>query len=78
MRAWGARERGQCGNIVIAVSMSVLGTDCPECGSEIVVNLQASHRPFSDNEKMVYRVVCDNCGFAFDAHFEDLVLREVE
>ena len=56
------------------MSISLYVCDCPECNSEIAVNLEATHRPFSDNEKMVYRVVCDSCGLSYDVHFEDLRL----
>jgi hypothetical protein len=83
MRTSGARDlrsRGNafvgCVTIIFAMSTSVLYTDCPECGSEITVDLGTSHRPFSDNEKMMYRLVCDSCGLSFDAHFEDLLPRE--
>jgi transcription elongation factor Elf1 len=48
--------------------------DCPECNSEVEVDLAAAHRPFSDNLKMVYRVVCGDCGLTYDVHFEDLRL----
>ncbi len=58
------------------MSTSVLCVDCPECGSEIIVNLGTAHRPFGDNEKMLYRLVCTICGLSYDVHFEDLVLRE--
>lgn len=66
----------QCDTINLAMSDSVLYTDCPECGSEIIVDLATAHRPFSDNEKMMYRLVCNTCGLAFDMHFEDLLPRE--
>lgn len=56
------------------MSISPYVCDCPECNSEIAVDLEAAHRPFSDNEKLVYRVVCDNCGLSCDVHFEDLRL----
>jgi hypothetical protein len=59
-----------------AMSTSVLCTDCPECSSELMVNLGTAHRPFGDNEKMLYRLVCAICGLSYDVHFEDLVLRE--
>ena len=55
---------------------SLLCADCPECRSEILVNLGTSHRPFSDNEKMLYRLVCSTCGLSYDVHFEDLRLCE--
>jgi hypothetical protein len=55
---------------------SVLCADCPECYSEIIVNLEMGHRPFGDNEKMLYRLVCMTCGLAYDVHFEDLQLRD--
>ena len=58
------------------MSLSVLCCDCPDCHCEIIVNLRTAHRPFGDNEKMLYRVVCGTCGLAFDVHFEDLQLRE--
>jgi transcription elongation factor Elf1 len=56
------------------MSISPYVCDCPECSSEIPVDLEATHRPFSDNEKMVYRVVCNACGLSCDVHFEDLRL----
>jgi hypothetical protein len=59
-----------------AMSQSVLCCDCPECRSEIIVNLGAAHRPYGDNEKMLYRLVCTTCGLLYDVHFEDLQLRE--
>jgi hypothetical protein len=58
------------------MSRSVYCCDCPECHCEIAVDLGAAHRPFGDNEKMVYRVACGNCGLSYDVHFEDLRLRE--
>ncbi len=58
------------------MSISPYVCECPECNSEIAVDLEATHRPFSDNEKMVYRIVCNSCGLAYDVHFEDLQLRE--
>jgi len=58
------------------MSQSVLCCDCPDCRSEIIVNLKTSHRPFGDIQKMLYRLVCRTCGLAFDVHFEDLQLRE--
>jgi hypothetical protein len=58
------------------MSQSVLCADCPDCHSEIMVNLNTTHRPFGDNEKMLYRLVCTICGFSYDVHFEDLQLRE--
>jgi len=58
------------------MAQSVLCTDCPECRSEILVDLGTSHRPFGDNEKLLYRVVCTTCGLAYDVQFEDLLLRE--
>lgn len=59
-----------------AMAHSVFCTDCPECRSEILVDLGTAHRPFGDNEKMLFRVVCTTCGLAYDVHFEDLVLTE--
>jgi len=58
------------------MSQTAYCCDCPECHSEIAVNLDAAHRPFGDNEKMVYRVVCGNCGLSYDVHFEDLQVRD--
>jgi hypothetical protein len=60
------------GTIIFTLSISPFVCDCPECNSEISVDLGATHRPFSDNEKMVYRVVCGTCGLSYDVHFEDL------
>ena len=54
------------------MSISPYVCDCPECNSEIAVDIGAAHRPFSDNEKMVYRVICGSCGLPYDVHFEDL------
>jgi len=54
------------------MSLSPYVCDCPECYSVIEIDLDAAHRPFSDNEKMVYRVVCGECGLTCDVHFEDL------
>jgi hypothetical protein len=59
-----------------SMSQSVLCADCPDCRSEIIVNLKISHRPFGDSEKMLYRLVCMTCGHSYDVHFEDLQLRE--
>ena len=50
--------------------------DCPECQTEMIVDLGVAHRPFSDNGKMVYRVVCSACGLSYDVHFEDLQVRD--
>ena len=58
------------------MSQSVLCADCPDCRSEIIVNLKMSHRPFGDPQKMLYRLVCTTCGHSYDVHFEDLQLRE--
>lgn len=58
------------------MSQIVLCSDCPDCHSEIIVNLKTSHRPFGDSGKMLYRLVCTTCGFSYDVHFEDLQLRE--
>jgi hypothetical protein len=58
------------------MSQTIYGCDCQECRSEILVNLESEHRPFGDNEKMLYRVVCPTCGLSYDVHFEDLRLRE--
>ena len=58
------------------MSISSYVCECPECNSEMAVDLGEAHRPFSDNEKMVYRIVCSACGLAYDVHFEDLQLRE--
>jgi C4-type Zn-finger protein len=58
------------------MGQSVLCADCPDCHSEIIVNLEGSHRPYGDNEKMLYRLVCTTCGFSYDVQFEDLQLRE--
>jgi hypothetical protein len=58
------------------MAQSVLCTDCPECNSEILVDLGTAHRLFGDSEKLLYRVVCMTCGLAYDVHFEDLLLRE--
>ena len=55
---------------------TVLCADCPECRSEVLVNLGTAHRPFGDNEKMLYRIVCGTCGLSYDVHFEDLRLCE--
>jgi hypothetical protein len=41
-----------------------------------MVNLNTAHRPFGDNEKMLYRLMCTICGFSYGVHFEDLQLRE--
>ena len=46
------------GTIIFAMSISLYCCDCQECHSEILVNLESAHRPFGDNEKMLYRVVC--------------------
>ena len=54
------------------MSISLYRCDCQECHSEILVNLESAHRPFGDNEKMLYRVVCPTCGLSYDVHFEDL------
>jgi transcription elongation factor Elf1 len=62
--------------MLVTMLPSLYCCDCPECHSEIVVSLEKSHRSFGDNEKMLYRVVCDSCGLAYDVHFEDLHLRE--
>jgi hypothetical protein len=56
------------------MSISLYCCDCQECHSEFLVNLGSAHRPFGDNEKMLYRVVCGTCGLACDVHFEDLRL----
>jgi hypothetical protein len=56
------------------MSISLYCCDCQECHSEILVNLGSAHRPFGDNEKMLYRVVCGTCGLSYDVHFEDLRL----
>lgn len=66
----------RCDTIDLAMGDSMLCTDCPECGSEIIVDLGTAHRLFSDNEKMMYRLVCSTCGLAFDMQFEDLLPRE--
>jgi hypothetical protein len=58
------------------MSQTLLCADCPDCHSEIIVNLETSHRPFSDSEKMLYRLVCTTCGHSYDVHFEDLQLRD--
>ena len=58
------------------MARSILCTDCPECRSEILVDLGTAHRPFGDSEKMLYRLVCTTCGLAYDVHFEDLLPRE--
>ena len=58
------------------MSQSVLCADCPDCRSEIIVNLNTSHRPFGDSQKMLYRLVCTTCGHSYDVHFEDLQLRD--
>ncbi len=58
------------------MSQATYYCDCPECHAEIVVDLAMSHRPFSDNEKMVYRVTCGVCGLSYDVHFEDLQVRD--
>jgi len=58
------------------MSTSLYCCDCPECHSEITVNLGTAHRPFGDNEKMLYRIVCGTCGLSYDVHFEDLQLCE--
>ena len=51
-------------------------TECPECHNQIAVNLDTAHRPFGDNEKMMYRLVCPACGLDYDVHFEDLYLSD--
>lgn len=56
------------------MSISLYCCDCQECHSEILVNLESAHRPFGDNEKMLYRVVCGTCGLSYDVYFEDLRL----
>jgi hypothetical protein len=56
------------------MSISLYCCDCQECHSEILVNLESAHRPFGDQEKMLYRVVCGTCGLSYDVHFEDLRL----
>ena len=56
------------------MSISLYCCDCQECHSEILVNLESAHRPFGDQEKMLYRVVCSTCGLSYDVHFEDLRL----
>jgi hypothetical protein len=58
------------------MEQSDLCSNCPKCGTEIRLDLGGAHRPFGDNEKMLYRLACSTCGFAFDVHFEDLFLRE--
>jgi len=58
------------------MKQSVWCADCPDCHSEIIVNLNMSHRPFGDTGKMLYRLVCTTCGHSYDVHFEDLQLRE--
>jgi hypothetical protein len=58
------------------MSISLYCCDCQECHSEILVDLGLAHRPFGDNEKMLYRVVCSTCGFSSDVYFEDLRLCE--
>lgn len=70
----GQRQVALGGTINCDMSISLYVCDCPECHSEISVDLGAAHRPFSDNEKMVYRVVCGTCGLSYDVHFEDLRL----
>ena len=60
--------------MISAMSINPYVCDCPECNREIPVDLEAAHRPFSDNEKMLYRVVCGDCGLTYDVHFEDLRL----
>jgi transcription elongation factor Elf1 len=56
------------------MGISLYCCDCQECHSEILVNLESAHRPFGDQEKMLYRVVCGICGLSYDVHFEDLRL----
>jgi transcription elongation factor Elf1 len=58
------------------MSISLYCCDCQECHSQILVNLEAAHRPFGDQEKMLYRVVCGTCGLSYDVHFEDLRLSD--
>jgi hypothetical protein len=60
--------------MMFAMSISLYCCDCQECHSEILVNLETAHRPFGDQEKMLYRVVCGTCGLSYDVHFEDLRL----
>jgi hypothetical protein len=68
------RQLAGRGTIILAMSIDLYGCDCQECHSEILVNLESAHRPFGDNEKMLYRVVCGTCGLSYDVHFEDLRL----
>ncbi len=56
------------------MSISLYCCECQECHSEILVNLESAHRPFGDQAKMLYRVVCQTCGLSYDVHFEDLRL----
>ena len=56
------------------MGISLYCCDCQECHSEILVNLESAHRPFGDQEKMLYRVVCGTCGLSYDVYFEDLRL----
>jgi len=58
--------------MINAMGISLYCCDCQQCHSEILVNLESAHRPFGDNHKMLYRVVCSTCGLSFDVHFEDL------
>ncbi len=58
------------------MGISLYCCDCQQCQSEILVDLESSHRPFGDNEKMLYRVACGTCGASHDVHFEDLRLYE--
>jgi endogenous inhibitor of DNA gyrase (YacG/DUF329 family) len=60
--------------MINAMGICLYCCDCQECHSEILVNLESAHRPFGDNEKMLYRVVCPTCGLSYDVHFEDLQL----
>ena len=53
-----------------------LSTECPECHCEIPVSLDMGHRPFGDNQKMLYRLICPTCALDFDVHFEDLHLSD--
>lgn len=58
------------------MNQRALSAECPECHSEIPVSLGTEHRPFGDNEKMMYRLICPTCGLDYDVHFEDLHLSD--
>ena len=63
----------RCDTIDLTMVDPMLYTDCPECGSGIMVDLGTAHRPFSDNEKVMYRLVCNTSSRA-DTDDRDLVI----